>query len=95
MSDADAKSDERAPLTVEQARELLDVTRHDDGSETVHAIRRVGPCVLLGADWPLADVLRTMYEHGVERAAGAMAAVGHGVVSIDERSPVFFATVPR
>ena len=57
----------------------------------VHTFRDGGP-LLLGADWDIADVETCITEYGVAVSGEAATAMRHGLVSIDDRGPVFFAT---
>ena len=85
---SDDESDERVPLTVEQAMELLDV-QHGK----VHTFLNPGAGMLVGADWPVKAVRKCFEENGVELAGEQATQMGHGVVSIEAGSrAVFFAT---
>lgn len=72
--------------TPEQAREMLDVWEG-----RVHTFRG-GGVVLIGADWDIEDVETCIAKHGVTVSGDVATAMHHGLVSIDDHGPVFFAT---
>ena len=57
----------------------------------VHTFRS-SPIALIGADWDLEDVETCITEHGVAVSGDSATAMRHGLVSIDDHGPVFFAT---
>jgi hypothetical protein len=62
-----------------------------------------GPCVhtfrdggvaLIGAHWYLDDLRAAMERYGVEEAGEAAVSMGHGLVLIDDRGPLFIEAKP-
>jgi hypothetical protein len=85
-------SDERLPLTFEQACAALEVRESEDGRRTVHCFIEAGPGLLIGADWDEEHVHAEMREHGVEAAGPGALAMRHGVGVRHGRRVYFFAT---
>jgi hypothetical protein len=81
------ETDERVPLTVEQAMGVLD---EKDGY--VHTFLNPGAGMLVGADWTVEKARKCFEKHGVELAGDGATSMGHGIVAIEHGRAVFFAT---
>lgn len=80
-------ADEREAVTYETAVSMI-----GDG-ERVHCIRNSAPGLMLGADWDREDVLAAIKEHGAELAGPLATSMGHGLLLIDKRGPLFIETL--
>lgn len=89
-------SDEYAVAIEDALARLVIQPDYDDGSgpePCVHTFRESGP-MLLGAHWHLDDLRSSMERHGVQEAGEAAAAMGHGLVLIDDHGPLFIEARP-
>lgn len=80
-------SDEREPVTLERALEMI-----GDG-ERVHTIRNSAVGVMLGADWDRAGIIAAIEKFGVELSGPAATSMKHGLVLFDEHGPLFIETL--
>lgn len=72
-------------VPLDQAIERLVI---NDGS--VHTFANPAG-MLIGADWPLADVTEFLTKHGAQEAGEAASAMGHTIVSLGpDGKPMFF-----
>lgn len=81
-------------ISKEAALERLDILPYDqgDGLEPhVHTLRQGGP-MLIGAHWQMTEVEQAIDTYGIEEAGEEAAAMGHGLVIIDDAGAVFLAT---
>lgn len=81
-------SDERVPLTYDQAIAML------PDAERIHTFRGTGP-VMIGADWPRSTLLDAIREHGAELSGPGATAMGHGMALIDSVGVLFIETVDQ
>lgn|GEM_PF-2002075 len=88
-------SDERVEVSVEDALSRLAVIAdYDDGNgprPCVHTFRQ-SAAGLLGAHWGLDAIRAAMEKHGVSESGPSASGMHHGLVVIDETSPVFLET---
>jgi hypothetical protein len=81
-------SDEREPLTFEQAEAML-----PDG-DTIHTYTNPAPFVLVGADWARAQVLAAIRKYGAQKAGPVASASGHALCIDRTGGWVFVETRP-
>ena len=60
----------------------------------VHTFRQSGP-MLLGADWPRADVLAVMKKHEISETGPHAQAMNHGLAITDKSGYLFIGTKPK
>lgn len=89
-------------MTLEEALSRLVVQPGYDAGhgpgDCVHTFREAGPAVLgalLGAYWYLHELREAMERYGVEEAGHGAASMGHTLVLIDDRGPLFIEARPR
>ncbi len=83
-------------LTVEEAMQRLDVIDDYDPGDgpkpCVHTLRSPGVGMAIGAHWSLQNVRALMEKFGVAESGQNAEQMGHGLVVIDDVSPLFLAT---
>lgn len=77
--------DDRVPLSVADAVSML-----PDG-ERIHTFRSGGR-VLVGADWPRAELVAAIEEHGAELSGEMATAMQHGICLFDHVGWLFIET---
>lgn len=81
-------TDERAPLTLDQAVAMLPDRDH------IHTFRSTG-MALIGADWPREKLIDAIRDYGSELSGPASTRMGHGIVLMDDKGPLFIETVAQ
>lgn len=76
---------DRKSLTLEQAETMLPDKRG------IHTFRQAGP-VLIGTDWPRADVLELFRSYTPELSGENATRMGHGIAVQDNRGWLFVET---
>lgn len=79
-------SDERVPVSLERAKEMLPSGDH------VHTFRTSAPGFLLGADWERQDLIETIEKYGCELSGPMAAKMDHGLVLCDSGGMLFIET---
>ena len=77
---------ERRKIPLSKALKMLKIVKN-----SVHTFRQVGP-ILIGADWTLGQVKSAVTKHGIELSGVSATAMGHGLVLIDTKGPLFLET---
>jgi hypothetical protein len=90
-------SEERVAVSVDEALKRLAVVEDYDPGDgpkpCVHTFRS-SAIGLLGAHWAVEKARQAMEKYGVTESGEQAQAMNHGLVVIDDTSPVFFETVP-
>ena len=84
---AEEQQEEKVFVPIEEAVRRLDVR---DGR--VHTFREGGPCLIIGADWDLEDLVAWMRGRKIEETGPGAQSMNHGLAGHDEGGPMFIAT---